>query len=41
VESQLEIAARLGFSGTTDVALPLPQLERLSKMLFSLYRRLA
>ncbi|HTJ22746.1 MAG TPA: four helix bundle protein [Gemmatimonadaceae bacterium] len=41
VETQIAVAVALGFVGDADVAALLPQLDRLSKMLFGLYRRLS
>ena len=41
VETQLAIAVRLAFSTAQDIASVNAQLVRVSKMLFSLYRRLA
>ena len=40
VETQLAVAVALGFIGGDEVAPLLPKLDRLSKMLFSLYRSL-
>jgi four helix bundle protein len=40
VETQLAVAVALGFINSEQTAAPLSQLDRLSKMLFGLYRRL-
>jgi four helix bundle protein len=41
VETQITVAVALGFVGADEVASLSSQLDRLSKMLFGLYRRLA
>lgn len=41
VETQIAVAVALGFVGDDEVAALPPQLDRLSKMLFGLYRRLS
>ena len=40
VETQIAVAVALGFVGADEITSLLSQLDRLSKMLFSLYRRL-
>jgi four helix bundle protein len=41
VDTQLAVAVALGFIGADDIASLSSNLDRLSKMLFSLYRRLS
>ena len=41
IDMQIAVAAALRFIGVDEVASLSPQLDRLSKMLFGLYRRLS